>query len=49
MTDTEKIMMTNIIGNFVADNIAFGKEVVAHHPEQLSLEIWRFTNFLRVF
>src|SRR6202012_677331 len=23
MTDTEKMMMTNIIGNFVADNIVF--------------------------
>src|SRR6201990_3632672 len=23
MTDTEKIMLTNIIGNFVADNIVF--------------------------
>ena len=38
-TDTEKIMMTNIIGNF-ADNIVFGMEVLAHHPEELSLEIW---------
>ena len=24
MTGTEKMMMTNIIGNFVADNIVFG-------------------------
>ena len=29
MTDTEKMMMTNIIGNFVADNIVFGMEVLA--------------------
>ena len=26
MTDAEKMMMTNIIGNFVADNIAFGRK-----------------------
>src|ERR1700761_4855183 len=45
MTDTEKMMMTNIIENFVADNIAFGTEVLAHHPEELPLEIWEFTNF----
>src|ERR1700761_8978710 len=25
MTDTEKIMLTDIIGNFVADNIVFGQ------------------------
>ena len=40
MTDTKKLMMTNIIGNFIADNIVFGMEVLAHHPEELSLEIW---------
>ena len=45
MTDTEKMMMTNIIENFVADNIVFGTEVLAHHPEELSLEIWEFTKF----
>src|ERR1700761_2741147 len=45
MTDTEKMMITNIIGNFVADNIVFGTEVPAHHPEELPLEIWEFTNF----
>ena len=44
MTDTEIMMMTNIIGTFVADNIVFGTEVLAHHPEGLSLEIWQFTN-----
>ena len=27
MTDTENMMMTNIIGNFIADNIVFGMEV----------------------
>ena len=43
--DTEKMMMTNIIENFVADNIVFGTEVLAHHPEELPLEIWEFTNF----
>src|ERR1700744_5797076 len=48
MTNTEKMMMTNIIGNFVADNIVFGMEVLAHHPEELSLEIWEFTNFHQV-
>jgi len=36
----EQMMMNNIIGNFVADNIVFGMEVLAHHPEELSLEIW---------
>ena len=48
MTDTEKMMMINIIGNFVADNIIFGMEVLAHHPEELSIEIWEFTNFHRI-
>ena len=43
MTDTEKMMMTNIIENFVADNIVFGWEVLAQHPEELPLEIWEFT------
>src|ERR1700755_2366355 len=33
MTNTEKIMMTNIIGHFVADNIVFRTEVVAHHTD----------------
>ena len=45
MTDTEKMMMANTIENFVADNIVFGTEVLAHHPEELPLEIWEFTNF----
>ena len=44
MIDTQKMIMTNIIGNFVADNIVFGIEVLAHHPEELPLEIWEFTN-----
>ena len=39
MIVTEKIIMTNNIGNFVADKIFFGVEVLAHHPEELSLEI----------
>ena len=47
MTYTEKIM-TNIIGNFAADNIVFGMAVLAHHPEELSLEILEFTNFHQV-
>ena len=42
---TEKMIMTNIIGNFVADKIVFVVEVLAHHTEKLSLEIWEFTNF----
>ena len=46
MTDTVKMMMTNIIGNFV---FVFGMEVLAHHPEELSLEIWEFTNFHQVY
>ena len=41
---TEKIQMTNIISNFDTDNIVFGTEVLAHHPEELPLEIWEFTN-----
>ena len=45
MTYIEKMMMTNIIRNFVADNIVFGMEVLAHRPEELPLEIWVFTNF----
>ena len=40
MIVTKKLMMTNIIGNFIADNIVFRMEVLAHHPEELSLEIW---------
>ena len=40
MIVTEKIIKANIIGNFVADNIVFRMEVLAHHPEELSLEIW---------
>ena len=46
--NTEKMLLTNIIGNFVADNIVFGMEVLAHHPQELSLEIWEFTNFHQV-
>src|ERR1700744_1696180 len=49
MIVAKKLMMTNIKGNFIADNIVFGMEVLAHHPEKLSLEIWEFTNFHRVF
>ena len=37
MTDTGKMMMTNITENFIADNIVFGMEVLAHHLEELSL------------
>src|ERR1700744_3015998 len=48
MLVTKKFMMTNIIENFIADNIVFGMEVLAHHPEELSLEIWEFTNFHQV-
>ena len=48
MTDTKKLMITNIIENFVADNIVFETEVQAHHPEELPLEIWEFTNFHQV-
>ena len=36
MTDTEKMIMTNIIGNFVADNIVF--EVSKIGPDDP--EIW---------
>ena len=49
MTVTETKIMTNIIGNFVADNIVFEVEVLAHHPEELSLEICEFSNFHQVF
>ena len=45
MIVTKKLMMTNIIGNFIADNIVFGMEELTHHPDELSLEIWEFTNF----
>ena len=41
-------MMTNNKKNFVADNIVFVMEVLAHYPEELSLEIWEFTNFHQV-
>ena len=39
MIVTIKLMMTNIIGNFIADNIVFGMEVLVHHSEELFLEI----------
>ena len=42
------MMMTNIIENFVDDNIVFEREVLVHHPEELSLEILEFTNFHQV-
>ena len=47
MIVTEERLMANIIGNFVADNIAFRREVLAHHPEELSLEIWNLPTFIR--
>ena len=46
---TEKMHMTNIIGNFVADNIVSGTEVLTHHPEEPSLEIFEFTKVHQVF
>ena len=49
MTDTKKLMIADIIGNFIADNIVFRMEVLAHHPEELSIEIWEFTNFHQFF
>ena len=51
MTDTGKMMMTNITENFIADNIVFGMEVLAHYPEEPSLEIWEFTiiRFLKLW
>ena len=48
ITDTEKTMMTNIIGNFVADNIVFGMEVLVYQPEELSLELLTFIEFLEL-
>src|ERR1700744_2033560 len=36
ITDTEKMMMTNIIGNFVADNIVFGVSKIG----PVDPEIW---------
>src|ERR1700743_2142016 len=49
MIVTEKMLMTIIIGNFIADNIVLGKEQLAHHPEETPLKIWEFTNFHQVF
>src|ERR1700755_2750959 len=46
MIVTENMLITNIIGNFVADNIVFGVKVLAHHPEELSLEIWNLLTFI---
>ena len=45
MIVTEKMQLTNVIENFVADNIVLGVEVLAHHPEEVSLEIWESTKF----
>src|SRR6201996_7942905 len=39
-TDTEKMMINNIIGNFVAENIVFGTQELAHHLEELYICIW---------
>ena len=36
MTDTEKMMMTNILENFVAGNTVFGMEVLAYQPGAIS-------------
>ena len=33
-----------MIGNFVADNIVFGREVLAHNPEEPPRKKWEFTN-----
>ena len=49
MIVTEKMLMTIIIGNFIADNVVLGREQLAHHPEEPPLEIWEFTNFHQVF
>ena len=49
MIVTETMKMKNIIRNFVADKIVFKLEMLAHHPEEISLEIWEFTNFHQVF
>ena len=48
LVTTKKLMITTIIENFIADNIVVGMEVLAHHPEELSLEIWEFTDFHQV-
>ena len=48
MTDTEKLKMNNIVDNFDANNIALEVEVLAHHPKELSLEIWEVTYFHQV-
>ena len=40
---------SKIIGNFVTDNIVFGREVLAHHPEEPSLEILEYTKSHQVF
>src|SRR6202012_4854221 len=48
MIVTKKLMMTSIVGNFIAGNIGFWMKVLAHHPEEISLEIWEFTNFHQV-
>ena len=37
MLVTKELIVTNIIENFVADNIVFEMEVLAHQPEELSL------------
>src|ERR1700761_3470311 len=41
MIVTKNLMMANIIGIFIADNIVFGNEVLAHHPDELSLHFQR--------
>jgi len=33
----------------MADNIVFGSGVLAHHPEDPSLEFWDFADFHQVF
>ena len=40
MTDTEKMMMTNIIGNFVADNIVFEVSKIGPVDPEIWLKKW---------
>ena len=40
-----QIFFRGCIGNFIADNIVLGREQLANHPEEPTLEIWEFINF----
>ena len=48
LTDTEKMMMTNIIGNFVADNIVFEVSKIGPVDPEIWAEKWSKSGQIKV-